>query len=162
MTHSILCVCLGNICRSPAGQGALQRALPGVRIDSAGTSGWHDGDAPYAAMQEAARALGLDLSAQVSRRVQPQDFTRFDLILAMDAQNLADLRAIQPKGSPARLALYLDAMEKGPRDVPDPYYTRDFNGVMALIDRGARAWASRLQGDSGQLHCNSAASPNAS
>lgn len=145
MPQSILCVCLGNICRSPAAQGALERALPGVRVDSAGTSGWHDGDAPHGPMQEAARAVGLDLSAQVSRRVRPEDFTRFDLILAMDAQNLADLREVQPAAGTARLALYLDALEEGPRDVPDPYYTGDFNGVMALIERAAQAWAAQSE-----------------
>jgi low molecular weight protein-tyrosine phosphatase len=144
MPHSILCVCLGNICRSPSGQGALERAMPGAVIDSAGTSNWHIGGPPYGPMQAAARAQGLDLGGQRARQVCPEDFARFDLILAMDAQNLTDLKAMQPQGSPAKLALFLDVLEDGPRDVPDPYYTRDFDGVLALIDRAAHAWAARL------------------
>jgi len=144
MSHSILCVCLGNICRSPTGQAALARAMPGAVVDSAGTSGWHIGDAPYAPMQIAARAQGLDLGDQRARQVTARDFTRFDLILAMDAQNLTDLQAIQPPGATARLALYLEVLADGPRDVPDPYYTRDFAAVLTLIDRAARAWGARL------------------
>jgi low molecular weight protein-tyrosine phosphatase len=144
MSHSILCVCLGNICRSPTGQSALERAMPEAEIDSAGTSDWHIGDPPYGPMQAAARAQGLDLGAQRARQVNMRDFTRFDLILAMDAQNLTDLTAIQPQGSTARLALYLEVLDDGPRDVPDPYYTRDFKGVLALIDRAAQAWAACL------------------
>jgi len=144
MSQSILCVCLGNICRSPSAQGALERAMPGAVVDSAGTSNWHIGDAPYGPMQLAARAQGLDLGGQRARQLGPDDFTRFDLILAMDAQNLDDLQAMQPANSTARLALYLEALQDGPRDVPDPYYTRDFDGVLALIDRAARAWAARL------------------
>ena len=144
MPKSILCVCLGNICRSPSAQGALERAMPGAVVDSAGTSNWHIGDAPYGPMQAAARAQGLELGNQRARQVSADDFARFDLILAMDAQNLADLEAMRPASSPARLALFLEVLQDGPRDVPDPYYTRDFGGVLALIERAARAWAARL------------------
>ena len=144
MPQSILCVCLGNICRSPSAQGALERAMPEAEIDSAGTSNWHIGDAPYGPMQVAARAQGLELGDQRARQVSPDDFTRFDLILAMDAQNLSDLEAKQPADATARLALFLDVLNEGSQDVPDPYYTRDFDGVLALIDRAARAWAARL------------------
>jgi len=144
MPQSILCVCLGNICRSPSAQGALERAMPGAVVDSAGTSNWHIGDAPYGPMQIAANARGLDLSTQRARQVATDDFTRFDLILAMDAQNLADLEAQRPAHATARLALFLEVLQDGPRDVPDPYYTRDFDGVLALIDRAARAWVAQL------------------
>ena len=144
MAIRILCVCLGNICRSPTGQAVLETVMPGAEVDSAGTGGWHVGDPPYAPMQAAARARGHDLSGQRARQVRPEDFHRFDLILAMDAQNLADLRAMRPDGAPADLALYLDVLEDGPRDVPDPYYTRDFDGVVRLIERAAAGWAERL------------------
>ena len=144
MPQSILCVCLGNICRSPSAQGALERAMPEAEIDSAGTSNWHVGDAPYGPMQVAARAQGLELGDQRARQVSPDDFTRFDLILAMDQQNLSDLEALQATDATARLALYLDVLNEGSQDVPDPYYTRDFDGVLALIDRAARAWTARL------------------
>ncbi len=145
-TNSILCVCLGNICRSPTGEATLRAAidaagLSGIRVDSAGTASWHIGKAPYAPMQQAARDAGYDMSGQRARQVQPEDFDRFDLILAMDRDNLADLEAIRPAGSNARLALFLDVLDEGAQDVPDPYYTRDFTGALELIEKAATGWA---------------------
>lgn len=144
MSVSILCVCLGNICRSPTGQAVLETVLPEATVDSAGTGNWHVGEPPYAPMQQAARARGHDLSRQRARQVTAEDFHRFDLILAMDESNLADLQAIRPADSHADLALFLDVLENGPTDVPDPYYTRDFDGVVRLIERAAAKWAERL------------------
>ncbi|MBF9061086.1 low molecular weight phosphotyrosine protein phosphatase [Rhodobacterales bacterium HKCCSP123] len=142
MTHRILCVCLGNICRSPTAEAALRAELGGrATIDSAGTGNWHVGKPPYGPMQAAALTRGLDLSALRARQVRPADFQRFDLILAMDATNHADLAAMDPGGA-ARLAMYLEPLGGG--DVPDPYYTRDFDGALDLVLRAARAWASRL------------------
>ena len=143
--YRILCVCLGNICRSPTGEAALRAVLPGAEVDSAGTAGWHIGKPPYGPMQVAAKEVGLDLAPLRARQVHERDFHEFDLILAMDEENLADLRAMQPQGARAKLALYLDALEEGPQPVPDPYYTRDFDGALKLIQRGATAWAGRLQ-----------------
>jgi protein-tyrosine phosphatase len=122
----------------------LQAVLPEARVDSAGTSGWHVGDPPYAPMQAAARARGYDLSQQRARQVTAEDFHRFDLILAMDSSNLEDLQAIRPADATAELSLYLSVLDNAPTDVPDPYYTRDFDGVLDLIERAARAWAEKL------------------
>jgi protein-tyrosine phosphatase len=142
MTHRILCVCLGNICRSPTAEAALRAELGGrAVIDSAGTGGWHVGKPPYGPMQDVARDAGLDLSPLRARQVTPADFDRFDLILAMDAQNHADLAAMNA-GTGVRLAMYLEPLGGG--DVPDPYFTRDFAGALSLIRQAARAWASRL------------------
>lgn len=153
MTTRILCVCLGNICRSPSAQAVLQSLLPGARIDSAGTGGWHAGDPPYPPAIRAAAARGYDLSAQRARQVTGEDFDRFDLILAMDRRNLADLQAMAPSGSHATLALFMEHAKTGPRDVPDPYYTRDFEAALDIIETGARAWAD-------QPHMASAVAPN--
>ena len=138
----ILCVCLGNICRSPTAEAALRAALGnGAQVDSAGTGAWHVGEPPYPPMQAAGRRLGLAMADLRARQVSLADFRRFDLILAMDSQNLRDLQALDPGGG-ARLALYLDPLGGG--DVPDPYYTRDFDGVAALIVQAAGAWAESL------------------
>jgi len=137
MTRSILFVCLGNICRSPTAE-AIFRQLAGGRgleIDSAGTSGWHDGNAsdPRASAEAARR--GIDMSYIRSRRVLAEDFERFDLIVAMDAQNMRDLEAVRPNGSPAQLVKLLDyAPELGISDVPDPYYEDNFPEVLDMID----------------------------
>lgn len=142
MAYRILCVCLGNICRSPTAEAVLGAHLPEAEVDSAGTSDWHIGDAPYGPAQKAAKARGYDLSQQRARQVSKADFEEFDLILAMDDKNLADLKAMAD--GPARVELF--RAPTGGGAVPDPYYTRDFDGALDLIEEAARAWAARLAG----------------
>ncbi|PCD75689.1 low molecular weight protein-tyrosine-phosphatase [Pseudothioclava arenosa] len=142
MFMRILFLCLGNICRSPAAEG-VTRALAAQAgrdwsFDSAGTGNWHAGEPPYGPMQAAARARGYDLSELRARQITRADFARFDLILAMDGQNLRDAEALRPAAGGAELRLFLQDA-KGPEDVPDPYYTRDFDGCLDLIEAGARA-----------------------
>ena len=135
----VLCVCLGNICRSPTAEGVL-RKLGGdaVVVGSAGTAGWHVGKPPYGPAVEAAGARGYDLTPLRARRFQAQDFHAFDLILAMDAQNLADIEMMRPEGSETQVKLFLDyAPETGRREIPDPYYTRDFDEALDLIEAAA-------------------------
>lgn len=144
----ILFLCLGNICRSPAAE-AVFRAMAAqaglsATLDSAGTGNWHVGEPPYGPMQAAARARGYDLSALRARQLVPADFGRFDLILAMDGQNLRDAQAIAPRGATAELMLFLQS-ETGTREVPDPYFTRDFDTCLDIIEAGARDWLTRLQ-----------------
>lgn len=144
----ILFLCLGNICRSPAAEAVFRdmaaKAGLSVDLDSAGTGGWHIGAAPYGPMQVAARLRGYDLSMLRARRLEPGDFDRFDHILAMDARNVAEAERIAPKGGRAQLRLFLDG-ETGPREVPDPYYTRDFEGCLDIIEAGSRALLARFQ-----------------
>ncbi|TMV09752.1 low molecular weight phosphotyrosine protein phosphatase [Ruegeria sediminis] len=135
MTHRILFVCLGNICRSPAAEGVFRARLPHLAADSAGTSDWHVGQPPYGPMQQAARARGLDLGGLRARQFVAADFTRFDLILGMDASNLADIEALRPPGNETPVRLLTDfAPGSGADHVPDPYYTRDFDGALDLIE----------------------------
>ncbi|SDI35085.1 low molecular weight protein-tyrosine-phosphatase [Salipiger marinus] len=150
MTHRILFVCLGNICRSPSAE-AVVRALAAERgldlqLDSAGTGDWHAGEPPYGPMQRAAWARGYDLSALRARQVTAEDFRRFDLILAMDRANLADLRALRPGDATAALRLFTEAAPgtAGGADVPDPYFTRDFDGALDLIETAARGLLDQL------------------
>ncbi|MGP1358076.1 low molecular weight protein-tyrosine-phosphatase [Roseicyclus sp.] len=140
--HRILCVCLGNICRSPTAEVVLRHHLPDALIDSAGTGGWHVGAPPHGPAVAAARARGYDLSALRARQVTVADFGRFDLILAMDAANMSDLRALRPPGTRSTLSMFLEPAGGG--DVPDPYHTGDFAGALDLIEGAARAWAARL------------------
>lgn len=144
MTHRILFVCLGNICRSPAAEGVLRHLANeqgmALEIDSAGTGAWHLGEPPYGKMQAAARARGIDLTGLRARKVTAADFDRFDLILAMDDDNFDDLEAIKPVASHAVLRKFME-YDPDPRNtyVPDPYYTGDFNGALDLIETAARA-----------------------
>ncbi len=110
-----------------------------VEVDSAGTADYHIGDPPDTRSRRAALRHGIDLSALRGRQVVPQDFARFDLILAMDRANLRELRAMQPKGSQARLQLFLEyAPELQESEVPDPYYG-DAGGFEKVLDLCAAA-----------------------
>lgn len=141
----ILCVCLGNICRSPTAEAVL-RALGGskVVVDSAGTGDWHIGNPPHPPAVEAAGKRGYDLSSLRARQVVSADFERFDLILAMDRQNLADLEELRPRGNGTSLRLYLDSNGTKSAEVPDPYLTGDFDEALDLIEMGARHILARL------------------
>lgn len=147
----VLMVCLGNICRSPTAEAVLRHKLAAagldrhVEVDSAGTGGWHVGDPPDARSQRHALRRGYDLSALRARRVAEADFERFDLILAMDEDNLADLERLRPDGG-GRAELRLFAG----RPVPDPYAggPAGFEAVLDLVEAAsdalARDWARRL------------------
>ncbi|WP_289035145.1 low molecular weight protein-tyrosine-phosphatase [uncultured Roseibium sp.] len=135
---SILFVCLGNICRSPLAEGIFRHTLKeagqveGVQIDSAGTGAWHEGNPPDPRSIEVAARYGIDISGQRARQVRQQDFSDFDLILAMDKSNMSKLRQIAPKDATAHLRLFLDAPEQ---EVPDPYYGGDkgFEAVFHML-----------------------------
>ena len=145
----VLFVCLGNICRSPTAEGVLRAraaaAGVAVTVDSAGTGGWHIGEAPDRRAQAEARKRGYDLSARRARQATPQDFRDFDLIFAMDRNNLANLQRLRPDGAGAELALFLDLLPDQPlREVPDPYYEDGFDTVLDLIEDGCDALIRRL------------------
>ncbi|ATG36343.1 protein-tyrosine phosphatase [Phaeobacter piscinae] len=149
MVQKILFVCLGNICRSPAAEGVFRALCPEVDTDSAGTASYHVGSPPYGPMQAAANARGIDLSDLRARQFAPQDFTRFDLIIAMDGDNLADIEAQRPAGNTTPVQLFTDyAPVQGADHVPDPYYTRDFEGCLDLIE-GAAAGLTKALRNSG-------------
>ncbi|MBT8152620.1 low molecular weight phosphotyrosine protein phosphatase [Epibacterium ulvae] len=138
MPKRVLFVCLGNICRSPAAEGVFRSLCPQVSTDSAGTSGWHIGDAPYGPMQNVAKTRGYSLSDLRARQFAAADFDRFDLIIAMDQSNLEDIEALRPTGSDTAVRLFTDyAPHSGMDHVPDPYYTRDFDGCLNLIEVAA-------------------------
>ena len=138
-------VCLGNICRSPTAEGVLRnlaaREAPdlALEIDSAGTADYHIGAPPDPRSQAAAKKRGIDISGLRARQVSQSDFERFDLILAMDRENLRELQALEPRGGHAQLKLFLDyAPELNLRDVPDPYY-RDAAAFEQVLDLTAAA-----------------------
>lgn len=154
MTVSILFVCLGNICRSPLAEAALRREAEksglDVRVDSAGTGDWHVGRPPDPRAQAAARRAGVDISGLRARRISRADFDRFDHIVALDLQNLADLEAMRPQGARARLSLLLDHIEgREGQAVADPYHGEDahFDETWRDVAEAAAAIADRLRAE---------------
>jgi protein-tyrosine phosphatase len=151
MAASVLFVCLGNICRSPLAEAAFRREAERfgleVQVDSAGTGDWHVGRPPDSRACAVARRNGVDISHLRARQVSPADFHRFDHIVALDARNLADLRALQPPGSKAKLSLLLDHVEgRSGEAVADPYYGDEEHFDLAWSDLsiGARELAGKV------------------
>jgi protein-tyrosine phosphatase len=152
--HRVLFVCLGNICRSPTAEGVLrhlaEREARGLAldIDSAGTADYHIGAPPDLRSQRAALKRGIDISKLQARQVTEEDFARFDLILAMDRENLRELETLKPGGSRASVKLFLDyAPHLDLREVPDPYY-RDapaFEHVLDLATAASRGLLAALE-----------------
>ena len=149
---SILFVCLGNICRSPLAEGVFG-AVAGenglshrFRLDSAGTGGWHAGQAPDPRSIAVAARHGVDISGQQARCIRPADFAGFDLILGMDRANVGDLRRIAPQDAQERIHLYLDYALGTASDVPDPYYgdADGFEKVYHMIREASEALSARL------------------
>lgn len=150
----VLFVCLGNICRSPTAEGVfrhlLEQAAPQlhVEVDSAGTADYHSGDPPDLRSQRAARRRGIDLSGLRARQVAPDDFACFDLILAMDRDNLRELEAMRPQQAHARVRLFLEyAPDLGRPELPDPYYggASGFEEVLDLCTAASRGLIAALQ-----------------
>ena len=140
---SVLFVCLGNICRSPTAHAVFQSMVDEeglsdkVYVDSSGTGDWHIGRAPDPRSQHYALDRGFDMGDLRARLVTEDDFNQFDYIFAMDKQNLADLKAMCPRGYSGELGLFLSLCQNPDysnySEVPDPYYG-DGEGFTLVLD----------------------------
>lgn len=151
----VLFVCMGNICRSPTAEAVFRQVveLEGegleVHIDSAGTHGYHVGDPPDPRTIAAARRRGIEMGHLRAREVSAEDFHAFDLLIAMDEANLAQLRRVEPRTHSAMVRLFMEyAPEAGHREVPDPYYggAAGFEQVLDLVEAASRGLLAELKG----------------
>jgi len=156
MTHSVnvLFVCLGNICRSPTAHGVFAQQVERaglaqyIQIDSCGTGDWHIGHQPDQRAASKAAEYGYDLSTLRARQLHEKDFERFDIILAMDEQNLQDINAQCPQNYAGVTDLFLRyAGIDETHEVPDPYYGGEdgFDYVVQLVERAGARLLQRLQ-----------------
>lgn len=158
--YKVLCVCLGNICRSPTAEIVLRHACDAnnlnITVDSAGTSNYHPNKAPDARSQAHALKRGYDLSSLRARQIQLEDFIEFDLILAMDHQNLEDIQNLERQAikrfGKSRVRSKVALMsEHDPKykhkAIPDPYYggADGFERVLDQCESSAAAWVAEFK-----------------
>ena len=152
----VLFVCLGNICRSPTAEAvlrklAVEKGLSGrLKVDSAGTNGFHIGQSPDPRSIKFAAKRGIDLTPLRGRQIERADFDRFDYVIAMDNENVRQLTALCPASMQGKISLLLGYADRcNYREVPDPYYggEREFELVMDLIESGCRGLLDQLVGD---------------
>ena len=147
-------VCLGNICRSPTGEAVLRKMVKDAKldhcisVDSAGTAGYHIGEASDARSRRAGQQRGYDLNGK-ARQFTREDFAKFDYVLAMDQQNLRDLRRLapdQPSKDKVRLLRQFDTTAEPGAEVPDPYYggVDGFNLVIDICERACRGMLDHI------------------
>ena len=162
--YQVLCVCLGNICRSPTAEVVLRQHCEAAKlhilIDSAGTSNYHPGKAPDLRSQQHAKLRGYDLSGLRARQIQMQDLIEFDLILAMDQDNLAEIQTLAAQATEhfgyirAELALMSKHDTLYPNQaLPDPYYGGEagFERVLDQCESSSRAWVRYFQQQNSQV-----------
>ena len=149
----VLFVCLGNICRSPTAEAglrklAVEKGLSGrLKVDSAGTNGFHIGQSPDPRSIKFAAKRGIDLTPLRGRQIVRADFDRFDYVIAMDNENVRQLTALCPESMRSKISLLLAYADRcNYREVPDPYYggTREFELVLDLIESGCRGLLDQL------------------
>jgi protein-tyrosine phosphatase len=152
----VIFVCTGNICRSPTAEGVLRKLAADaglahrIVVDSAGTHGYHVGEAPDARSQTHARRRGYDLSKLRARRFTHEDFNAFDLILAMDREHHAILARLAPSSAGQKLRMMREfARRPGGDEIPDPYYggPDGFELVLALIEDAAEGLLDHLKAE---------------
>ena len=140
-------VCLGNICRSPLAEGILQKKAKELglnwKVDSAGTNGYHNGEAPHRLSQKVARIHGIDISAQRSRKFSISDFDEFDKIYVMAGDVFDDLRRLSGKKfQPEKIDYLMNEVYPGEnRDIPDPWYGGEegYHEVFEMMERACDA-----------------------
>lgn len=154
----ILFVCLGNICRSPMAEAVLRHKLKEknlvhqIEVNSAATSHWEVGSIPHIGTQRILRANEISFEGIKATQITKKDFETYDLLIGMDQKNITDLQRLAPVEMRGKIHLF---MEKVPTletvEVPDPYYTGNFEQTYQLINQGTEAWLMYIQEENSKI-----------
>jgi len=147
----ILFICLGNICRSPMAEAVMKRKIAEygladkIQVNSAATSSWEHGNPVHHGTQAKLRENGIHDYTHFSRQVKSSDFTEYDWMICMDKSNLRNLKKMAPKDHHAKLEMLLSVLpEHELQEVPDPYFTGDFEETFGLVDAACEEWIKKL------------------
>lgn len=147
-TIRVMFVCLGNICRSPMAEAVFRQLVKeagleeNIDVASAGTGSWHIGERPHSGTQAVLRANNIDVGKKRAQQLTRSDMSEFDYIVAMDAENVSDIQALFGRKVPRLLEF---APQGTPLDVPDPYYTHNFDYVYQLVRAGCQGLLAHIR-----------------